>query len=157
MGEPKIAKRELYKIFLDRMTAAIAANMPFEASWYAYAILEDRLVSMLRQSGGTLTPKGKPIRMMGPKIDELRSRAKKDDLLKANFAGTDGQREDSELWKWKDDRDALMHGMAAGNLTIDQIDALVLKVASEGAKLARMYAAAAARLKKHRGKAVPKP
>jgi hypothetical protein len=151
-----MAKRKLYEIFLDRMTAAIAANMPFEASWYAYAILEDRLVSMLHQSGGAVTVKGDPIRMMGPKIKKLRSRAKKDDLLKVNFPQTDVDVKKTELWKWKDARDALMHGMADGSLTINQIDIMVANVAVEGARLSRLYAAAATRLKKHREKVPPK-
>jgi hypothetical protein len=82
-------KNALYKAFISRMESASDSSMHFEASWYAYAVLEDRLVSLLQNSGGVGEnsggSSGKPIRMMGPKLKELHRRAKKDELLKANF------------------------------------------------------------------------
>jgi len=148
-----INKRKLFEVFLDRMAKAEAAGMPFEAAWYAYAILEDRLVSMLRNSGGENRPNGKAIKMMGPKIEKLRERASVDALLAANFPEYDVEDiDETELWKWKSARDELIHAMARGELTLDEIDEKVSKLAADGAKLAREYAAAAARLKKHRHK-----
>ncbi|MEL1249095.1 hypothetical protein [Aurantiacibacter gilvus] len=150
-------KRALFEVFMDRMTVSQEAGMPFEAAWYAYAILEDRLVSLLRNSGGENDHKGKPIRMMGNKIKELRDRTSNDQLLAAYFPEHDVEdKKQTALWKWKEDRDELMHGMASGELTLEQIDGLVQRVATEGASLARDYANAATLLKKHRSK-VPIP
>lgn len=148
-----MTKRHLFEVFLDRMTKAEAAGMPLEAAWYAYAILEDRLVSMLRNSGGVLNAKGEPIDMMGPKMVELRRRAKSDPLLAANFPEHDIQKmKQTKLGKWKDARNNLMHKMANGDSDLEKIDGMVSRVAADGAELAREYAAAAARLKKHRQK-----
>ena len=47
-----MAKEALYREFMSRMNAADQAGNYLEASWYAYAILEDRLRSLLRSSGG---------------------------------------------------------------------------------------------------------
>ncbi len=146
-------KRQLFEVFLDRMSAAQDAGMPFESAWYAYAVLEDRLVSMLRNSGGETSANGKEIRMMGNKITMLRKRAANDALLAANFPEHDvADVKATRLWIWKDKRDTLMHSMADGNLTLGQIDAMVDEVSVEGALLAREYASAAMRLKKHRSK-----
>lgn len=138
-----MTKRVLYSEFLTRMDAATRAGMFFEAAWYAYAVLEDRLRSLLRQSGGEMDSKGKTIRIMGPKILELERRAKNDAPLRASF-------ERGRLWSWKESRDKLMHGMAEGGLSISQIDAMVKTLASDGSSLARDYAAAAMRLKNRR-------
>jgi len=72
-------KHDLYATLIERCEAAAANAAYFESSWYAYAVLEDRLRSLLRSSGGeTKTVDGveKTIRMMGPKLDVLRGRAK---------------------------------------------------------------------------------
>lgn len=67
-------KQALYKTFMSRMDAAYDARMYLKSSWYAYAVLEDRLVSLLRNSGGIGEDNGgasgKPIRMMGSKLKE---------------------------------------------------------------------------------------
>lgn len=148
-----MTKRKLFEVFFDRMSAAEDAGMLFEAAWFAYAILEDRLVSMLQNSGGATKLNGKPVTMMGSKIDMLRKRACSDALLASSFPEHDAaDKTKTELWKWKVDRDNLMHSMASGELTLEQIDVLVAKVARDGGRLARQYAAAAARLKKHRSK-----
>jgi hypothetical protein len=140
-------KKKLYQDLVARMEAAAKAGRDVEASWFAYAVLEDRLRSMLRQSGGEGENKGvgKPIKMMGPKIINLRRRAKKDDLLESCFEYT-------RLNKWKNERNDLVHAMADGSLDIDAIDKKVAELAREGVELARLYTAAARRLKKHREK-----
>ncbi len=142
-------KRKLYKDLLNRMDAARTANRDVEASWYAYAVLEDRLRSMLRQSGGEGEKKGvgKPIRMMGPKLKELSRRAKKDALLKNCF-------EYDRLNQWKNDRNTLVHAMADGRHDIEQIDGLAKSLAQEGVDLAWLYAREAQRLKKNRSQVV---
>jgi len=142
-------KEALYKTFITRMKSASDAGMYLEASWYAYAALEDRLVSLLRNSGGVGEKaggaNGKPIKMMGPKLNELTRRAKKDKLLKENF-------EHDKLNDWKDSRNNLMHAMGDATMTIADIDVSARKLAEDGQKLLREYAAACRRLKKHRDK-----
>jgi hypothetical protein len=125
------------------------SSMYLEASWYAYAVLEDRLVSLLKNSGGIGEKNGgaggKPIRMMGPKLKELTRRAKKDKLLKENF-------EHDKLNDWKESRNNLMHAMGDATLTISDIDIAAKQLAKDGRELVREYASAARRLKKHRDK-----
>lgn len=144
-----MAKHALYKKFLSRLDDAFSSEMYLEASWYAYAVLEDRLVSMLENSGGVGEKQGgssgKPIRMMGPKLKELSRRAKKDNLLNANF-------EYQNLNTWKESRNNLMHAMGDATMSIEDIDAAARKLAEEGRELIRVYAAACRRLKKHRAK-----
>ncbi|KKM24839.1 hypothetical protein LCGC14_1601060 [marine sediment metagenome] len=61
---------------------------------------------MLRQSGGASHRNGRPIKMMGPKIGELRNRMSTDVILKGQL--NNGQLLD-DLVSWKDKRDYLMH------------------------------------------------
>ena len=142
-------KHALYKTFMSRMDAAYEASMYLEASWYSYAVLEDRLISLLRNSGGVGENDGgaggKPIRMMGPKLKELSRRAKKDKLLKENF-------EHDKLNDWKESRNNLMHAMGNATMPILVRDATSNKLAENGRTLVREYASACRRLKKHRGK-----
>lgn len=139
-------KQSLYKTFISRLESAYEDGRYFEASWYAYAVLEDRLRSLLRNSGGEgVGGSARPIRMMGAKLKELSDRALSDKLLKANF-------EHDRLDAWKDDRNNLMHAMAEATMTIAQIDQAAKKLAKEGVELVREYAAACRRLKKHRSK-----
>lgn len=143
-----MAKEALYREFMARMKAADEAGNYLEASWYAYAILEDRLRSLLRSSGGEGKGKvagGKPIRMMGPKLEELKWRAKSDSLLAANLDYTG-------IKKWKEDRNDLTHAMADASLTLAQIDAAAKKLAQDGAELVRTVSAACRRVKTHRDK-----
>lgn len=146
-----MAKHFLYKTFIGRMKNAYDAGMYLEASWYAYAVLEDRLLSLLRNSGGVGQnsggANGKPIRMMGPKLKELSLRSKKDRLLKENF-------EHDKLNVWKKSRDNLMHAMGDATMTVKDIDAAAKKLAEDGQVLVRDYAAACRRLKRHRAKVV---
>jgi hypothetical protein len=139
-------KKKLYEDLIERMEGAVTRGSDVEAAWYAYAVLEDRLRSMLRQSGGEAKKnKSKPIKMMGPKIEELKDRALNDRLLHSCF-------ERGRLEKWKDARNDLVHAMADGKHDIQAIDALASALAIEGVELARLYASAARRLKKHRKK-----
>lgn len=144
-------KQALYKTFMSRMDAAYKASMYLEATWYAYAVLEDRLVSLLRNSGGVGEnnggANGKPIRMMGPKLKELSRRAKNDKLLNENF-------EHDKLNDWKESRNNLMHAMGDATMPIADIDAAAKKLAEGGQILVREYASACRRLKKHRDKVI---
>ncbi len=141
-----MSKQSLYSEFIKRMKSARDAGNYFESAWYAYAVLEDRLRSLLRSSGGEgRGGQGKPIRMMGLKLEELKYRVEKDELLRANF-------EHDKLDAWKDDRNNLMHAMADASMSLEQIDSAVIKLAEEGAVLVRDYSAACRRMKKHRDK-----
>lgn len=146
-----MAKQALYRAFISRMDSAYAAAMYLESSWYAYSVLEDRLISMLRNSGGVGEngggASGKPIRMMGPKLKELKRRAKKDKLLAAYF-------EHDALNAWKESRNNLMHAMGDATMPINDIDVAAKKLAEDGRKLVGDYSAACRRLKKHREKVV---
>jgi len=146
-----VAKQQLYKEFLGRIETAIAEEQHLQASWYAYAVLEDRLRSLLRPSGGEGKSRGvgAPIKMLGPKLKELNRRAAADKLLDDYF-------QYARLEQWKHDRNNLTHAMAGGNLPIEQIDEKARALATEGAALAKVYAASARRLKKNRDK-VPAP
>ncbi|UWQ11022.1 hypothetical protein K3X41_14355 [Aliiroseovarius crassostreae] len=140
-------KRPLFEGFHERMSSAIEKNSYFEASWYAYAILEDRLLSMLRQSGGVgRNGSSTAIRMLGPKLGELKNRTATDRLLKENFPET-------KIDAWKDERNNLMHAMAEGTLTQAEIDKKAYLLATQGRDLVKEVSAAAMRLKKHRAKA----
>lgn len=141
-----MSKQALYSTFIERMAKAHEEGNYFESSWYAYAVLEDRLRSLLRSTGGEgKGGPGKPIRMMGPKLKELKYRAKTDELLKANF-------EHDQLNTWKDSRNNLMHAMADASMTLQQIDASSRQLSVDGAELVRAYSAACRRVKAHREK-----
>ena len=88
---------------------------------------------------------GKPIQMMGPKLDELKWRAKSDKLLAANF-------DYAGINKWKKDRNNLTHAMADASMTLTQIDEAAKKLAQDGAELVRTVSSACRRLKAHRDK-----
>lgn len=137
-------KRVLYEEFIGRIDASIAAAAYLEASWYIYAVLEDRLISMLRLSGGV--PPG--IRMMGSKISEVSLRAVSDLLLAANF-------DEAAMRDWSTKRNALMHAMAEGALTIQQVDRDAEVLATEGRSLVRTVTTQVMRLKQHRAKVAP--
>lgn len=142
-------KEALYRTFMNRMTSACDESKYLEASWYASAVLEDRLLSLLQNSGGTGQNEngasGKPIRMFGPKLKELSRRAKKDQLLKQNFEYT-------KLNAWKESRNNLMHAMGDATMSLTEIDAAAMELALDGQRLVKEYAAACRRLKKHRDK-----
>lgn len=141
------SKRVLFETFHDRMNDAIEKGFYLEASWYAYALLEDRLISMLRQSGGVCkSGSNKPITMLGPKLGELMSRAGTDKLLSENLPAT-------QINDWKNERNDLMHAMAEGTMTQAEIDKKAYLLALQGRELVKEVSAAAMRLKKHRAKA----
>ena len=140
-----MGKRSLYENFIERIDRHVASGNFFEASWYVYAVLEDRLISMLQNSGGSTQSNGNPIRMLGPKLSILKTRAASDALLDANFPH-------DAIFDWKERRNDLMHAMAEGSMDIDQIDEAAKSLANEGQELVRTVSAGAMRLKKHRSK-----
>lgn len=130
-----MGKFALYQQMIGRLDEAIAGRHFFEASWYAYALLEDRLISLLKSSGGYSA-----VKMMGPKIGKLNDRATSDPTLATNFEYT-------RLNVWKNARNDLMHAMAEGAMPMNDVDIRAKALAEEGAALVRIYAAAARRQK----------
>jgi len=141
-----LRKQKLYSTFIERMHAAVASGAYFEAAWYSYAILEDRLLALLASSGGIpTTNKGKPI-MMGQKLKTLKDRADSgDSLLNVNL-------DYKAIKAWKDRRDDLMHAMANASKLLTDIDKEAMLLANDGDDLVRAVCAAARRVKRHRGK-----
>ena len=120
-------KMRLYEIFIQRQRSSFENGYYFESAWFTYSILEDRAVSMLRQSGeiGNL-------RMLGPKIAELKTRLPNDAYLRG--ATLDGLIID-EMYTWKERRNILMYRMAEGTISIEDIDKEIFLIANVGIKL----------------------
>jgi len=150
-------KREHYEILLDKMSSAHEQEFHLEASWIAYSILEDRLYSALKRSGGTTFPNGEDIRMLGQKIQEIIARrvepndrqAAGDKLLGAYFS--------SELLDklkdWKDRRNGLMHAMADSTKTIAELSKETYLLSLDSKQIVKDTCNASRLLKKHRSKA----
>lgn len=139
-------KRELYEGFHERMSAASKSGFHLEASWYCYAMIEDRLSSLLKNTGGIgRNGSARPIRMLGKKLEELNNRATSDELLKSCLPS-------QEVHDWKENRNSLMHAMADGSLSLSEIEKQAYLLTLSGEKLIKNLSAAAMRLKKHRSK-----
>jgi hypothetical protein len=134
------------------MEAAIKAKYYLEACWVAYAILEDRVVTALLCTGGATQQNGKPVTMMGPKINFLKKRRRRDKLLAANFS-TEWL---NKLARWKDRRNKLMHAMAIGTVTTGRLELAAKKLAMAADPLVYDACRQVRRVKKHRPKvAIP--
>ncbi|MAL82904.1 MAG: hypothetical protein CMF11_00925 [Idiomarina sp.] len=134
-----VDKYSKYRELISRIDSAIEDGFYLEATWIAYAILEDRLVSALKESGG-----GPSIRMLGPKIGKIKSRQTSSLKMRQAFFGDMIQR----LSDWAKKRNALMHALADERLDVPAIDAESESVALEGRELAREFSAACKRFKK---------
>ena len=132
-----------YSTLLKRIDEALEHSFYLEAAWIAYAVLEDRLVSALRESGSS-----PPIKMLGPKIVEIKRQMLDTPNLRKAFFGDMIDR----LTAWKDLRNDLMHTMAGETKSIAEIDALAKDVAIMGRELARDFCAACRRFKKSNAK-----
>lgn len=139
-------KLEHYEELMSRMTKAHEDKYYLEASWFAYTILEDRLLSALRQSGGSTYANHKPIRMLGKKMQEITQRKKTDKLLSAYFTNVLMDR----IHKWKEERNDLTHAMADGTKTMVEVEKLAYLLSSSAKALVKDVAAAARLLKKNR-------
>lgn len=125
-------KKKHYEELMIRMTRAITTHNCLEASWYSYAVLEDRLIAILSASGGA-HEKNKPSKLMrnfGRRLRVIDERRKKDNLLKAYFPDS----LISTLTKWKNERNDLMHAMANAAVPLSDIDKLAYLLATNGQK-----------------------
>lgn len=142
------AKFSHYKVMIERMKAAHPAGYHLEASWYAYAIIEDRLISILHNSGGAYEKPGRLFRNMGKKVAIIIERKKADRLLEAYFPDATM----TELVKWKDDRNDLMHAMADGTSPMPDIDVVAQKLSADGERIAHDFCRRARLIKRNRSK-----
>jgi hypothetical protein len=146
-------KGKHYTALLKKMEAAMKAGFYLEASWIAYAILEDRLVAAMLCTGGATQRNGKRVAMLGPKINFLKKRRRRDKLLGANFS-TDWL---NKLARWKDRRNTLMHAMANATVSVGRIELAAKRLALAADTLVYDACRQTRRLKKHRAKvAVPR-
>ncbi len=145
-------KKKHYEELMVRMTKAILAEFYLEASWYAYAIVEDRLVAVLKRSGGALDAGGNAIRMLGPKLKLIRARRKKDALLQAYFP----EAILGSIDTWKDERNDLMHAMADASAPLAEIDKRAYLLATRGQELVKSVCRHQRQLKNNRHK-IPVP
>lgn len=146
-------KAKHYTALLQKMDAAMAAKYYLEASWIAYAILEDRPVAVLLNTGGATDKNGNAVRMLGPKITFIRKRRRRDKLLGANFSRSWLDK----LTRWKDRRNKLMHAMANATVSFARIELAAKRLAVAGDPLVYDACRQMRRLKKHRGKvAIPR-
>lgn len=141
-------KNNHYKELMIRMDKAHQHKFYLEACWFAYTVLEDRLLSALRQSGGPTNAKNSPIQMLGNKIKEIHHRNQNDELLKAYFDDSLMNR----IHQWKEDRNDLTHAMADGTKTMNEVDKTAYLLSTNAKTLVADVCAAARRLKKHREK-----
>lgn len=103
----KISKSKSYQQLLQRLEEAIEAVFFLEASWIAYAVIEDRVCSALLKTGGLPQDKnGKSLQMLGSKLEVLAKRMGDDPILRSCL-------EKDEILKrvvyWKNKRNPLMH------------------------------------------------
>jgi predicted nucleic acid-binding Zn-ribbon protein len=134
---------------MGKMEQAHSLEFYLEASWIAYSILEDRLLSALLQTGGSTYSDGKDIRMLGQKIVELEQRKTNDQLLSAYF------NDDliDELKKLKKSRNDLMHELADSTKTILELDKETYLLSENSKSLVNSTCNASRLLKKNREKA----
>ena len=144
------AKRELYSTLLKRMKESHDAKYYFEAGWYAYAIVEDRISAALRQTGGDRTAKGKEIKMLGPKLDLLRKRSKTDAVLAATV--TDEMM--TRIGVWKNTRNDLMHKIATGTISVKEMDASRITSSTDAEPIVRDLCNSVMRLAKQKRRVV---
>ena len=131
-----------------RMSKAITANYYLEASWYAYAVLEDRLIAILSASGGA-HEKNKPSRIMrnfGRKLDVIDQRRIRDSLLAVYFSDSLM----TGLRNWKNERNDLMHAMADASVPLTDIDRLAHLLAIDGRNHVKEVCRATRLLKRNR-------
>lgn len=141
-------KRKHYIELMDEMEKSHQAAYYLESSWYAYTVLEDRLLSALRQSGGETYANHRPIRMLGKKMQEIRQRKINDSLLRAYF---DDKLMD-RIHAWKEERNDLTHAMADGTKSIGEIKKSSYLLSTNAKKLVKDVCNAAILLKKNRSK-----
>ncbi len=134
-------KKENYELLIGRMKVAQEKEFFLEQTWIAYAIIEDRILSILDKIG---LIQAHSIIMLNAKIRILtkekasRSELRKifyDDILK-------------RIIQWAKKRNKLMHALASEKKKIDIADPNIKDIAQTGESLAREISARVWSLKK---------
>ena len=131
-------KDRLYAHLFARIDASIKNGYFLESSWIAYAIIEDRIDSILKKFNKDRDPK---VRLISNKLDML-SRIQSP-LVRAQFAPELINR----IGVWTSRRNNLTHEMANAHFTYQQITVRSKQVALEGELLAHDVSNAAMRTK----------
>lgn len=146
-------KQKNYEELFDRIKIAHSSGFYFEKVWIAYSIIEDRLVSLLRKSGGINYNKGESkkdqkfreqIKMLGPKIFVINKRKKNNPLLRFVLYGDYLK----EVQKWSKKRNRFMHALAEEAKPIKRLEKEIYIMSTEGETIARELCSRARRLKK---------
>ena len=149
-----MAHRKLnhYADLFKRIQVANTSSHPLEAIWYAYALIEDRLRSILLKSGGASTSAGTNIIGLGKKLTAVKKRRMHDKLLSVYF----DQTLMTDIRKWATQRNGLIHAMADASTAMPAIDQLSLSVAKEGTRLSYILCRQTRLLTRNRAK-IPAP
>lgn len=155
-----MSKKELYEGLIKHMHNAMEEGFFLEASWLAYAILEDRTKRILEVSGARLGNKEKLVE----KAKRLRKLAEDSEVL-AVYLNDDVAPKLSDQDKkagkplpialldrldpWRIKRNALVHKVADGTIEYEDAAEQVEQLASEGVELAVKFAKVGRQVKKH--------
>jgi len=130
-----MAKKDLYQAMLERMKLAIEAEFYLEACWIQYAILEDRLNSVIRH---TYPKTGKKFLMayrgFDRKIDHIIKKIHPENVLCKKSINKPLL---ESIRKWKDRRNDLMHEIS-DSAEYDTVQDEAQKIALEGVRHVNM-------------------
>ena len=131
MTEKNMEKYEIYKQLSSDLTKAMKQGFYYEAIFIEYAILEDRLASVLKYAGVPTTKKKGGNKSIAEKIDDIRK--KKEFSSKFVRDCLSFELLDS-ITVWKDKRNRLIHELA--NIPYDA--EAVREVAEEGYEIVKV-------------------
>jgi hypothetical protein len=85
----RLMKASIYKKYISQLERTEKECYHFESAWLTYVLLEDRLLSILRNTGGENDSRGRQIRMMGPKIGKIKARLTSNSILRGHLEAKD--------------------------------------------------------------------
>lgn len=140
-----MSKSKLYKDLMARMDLALLEEFYMEACWIQYAIVEDRINSVIRHS----YPKNgeeflKTFRGLDRKFDHIRDKIHPADEDCVKTINKDLLK---RLVRWKDKRNTLMHEIADTD-NLARVQAQLKKLAPEGKNLVNELSAKVWKYKK---------
>lgn len=163
-------KSKLYEDLIRRFRATHDSGFHYESCWFAYAIFEDRLSSIVKQSGDGRGANSKFSDKIS-QIDELkkmkiamikkngfgavRDKAKGGKKVKQHkFAELSSLRISmlSELKDWSQSRNDLVHDLASGTKTLEVCDAEIKELSTKADELIKEVCATARRVKRNKRK-----
>ena len=143
-----ISKFKSYQELLNRIQEAIDSGFYLEATWIAYAVIEDRVCSALEKSGGLPKDKnGKPLRMLGLKLEALSHRMNENSSLRKYLEKDEIV---DRVIHWKNKRNPLMHSLASEAKSWNTLEQEAKIVALEGKDVAWLLANAVSRFRKYK-------